>query len=143
MYKVYPREEYLLLNGQRLERIEALESCRQIFMNDEYVVKIEWGVDRYGMWQCRNEYKIWNNLNNRERKFFVPILYFRHKKESDCIIQPRLNFKFYKAKSTLGKYWNNKMKTILSKYGLIDLYKYDARNWGVCDGKPLIFDYGC
>jgi hypothetical protein len=130
------------LNEEPLKR-RYTNSSRKIFLNKDYVVKVEWEEDRKGIWQCRKEKSLWDRLPMRHKKFFVPTLLFVHTKEYDYIVQPRVKIRFDKKISKREKAWDYIIGGLSEKYDLNDLYVDLAHNWGFCDGQPLIVDYGC
>ena len=130
------------LNGEPLKR-RYTNSSRKIFLNKDYVVKVEWEEDRTRLWQCRKEKSLWKILSMRHRKFFVPTLLFVHTREYDYVVQPRVKIRFEKKISKRQNAWDDIIGDISYKYGLDDLYVDLWHNWGFCEGRPLIVDYGC
>lgn len=132
----------LYLNGKRLKRIYT-NSSRKIYLNKDYVVKVEWDDERDGLWQCKKESRIWKRLPMRHRAFFVPTLKYSNTKEYDYVIQPRVKVRFEKNIPKREKAWDYIIGDLVDRYDLRDLYVDLQNNWGFCNGQPLIVDYGC
>ena len=130
------------LNGERLQR-RYTRSSRKIYLNKDYVIKVEWQEDRTGLWQCRKEKSLWKRLPMRHRRFFVPTLEGVHTKEYDYVIQPRVKVRFEKSIPKREKAWDYIIGDLSQRYNLSDLFVDLQHNWGFCNGQPLIVDYGC
>ena len=131
----------VFLNGELLKKLSRPKSCRKIYSNEEYIVKVEWD-DKYYMSQCKQENDLWKLIDRRDKKFFLPILYFKETKRYDVVIQPRIEMKMYKKKETFEKFWKQGVDRMVRKYKLDDLESCELKNWGIWNGKPVIFDYG-
>ena len=138
--RVTPTSVYL--NGEKLKRM-YLRSSRQIYMNDKYVVKVELKEDRGSFRQCRSENTLWKRVSRKDRKYFVPILAYKHTKEYDYVIQPRVKIRFYNNEEKLARLWDEfYLDEITRKYDLSDLFPDLPCNWGIVDKQVIIVDYG-
>lgn len=137
----YNRElDVAYLNGEKLIRSSGKDESRKIFINGDYIVKIEDKSSYHS--QCQAEFRLWNKIQNRDRKYFVPILYFTRRKEWSAVIQPFLRIKKYNSERTSNKYYKMGIERMERKYNIDDLCNWCGCNWGVVNGHPVIYDYG-
>lgn len=142
--KIFLNPLSIYLNGEKLRRKES-EGSREIFFNDKYVVKFE-DTKEYPYSQCKNEYRIWKELKDSERKHFAPIIKYGKFRKYDYIVQPRfkaIRFPMYPERNPIYvKAWNEVICDLADKYNLGDLMSDLGCNWTVYKGNPLILDYG-
>ncbi len=110
--------------------------CRDIFYDDEYVVKVENKDGEYFSNQNGQEYSRWKNvIEKSDKKYFAPCLKYCEA----YLIQKRIpNRTFKRTDSVRELVWS-----LSKKYDLCDVEGDENKNWLMADSRtPCIFDYG-
>ncbi|SRR5258706_4342332 len=144
-FNVEINDSSVILNGEKLKR-KTTGSSRKIYLGKNYVVKIEDDseyCDRWRLHQCTNEYELWKSLPKSERKYFVPILKYKHTEEYNYVIQPRLKLITKGSVSKIEKGFAIIYK-LIKKYDFNDIMEFGdiTNNWAFSNGQPIINDYG-
>ena len=73
----------------------------------------------------------------------MPTLFYKHTKEWDYVVQPRVKIRFYKNEEKLMSLWEKfNLSEITDKYNLNDLFSDLPCNWGMVNKQAMIIDYG-
>ena len=145
-FKVKVTKTQVFINGTPAKR-RYTGGSRRVFSWKNYIIKIEWEKEEFGtnrsfFHQCRNEYRIWKRLSKKDKKIFVPILKYKHTKEYDYVIQPKIKIPNSQNKIHEDIY-NKIVESICNKYKLGDLFPDLDCNWKVVSkNKVIIWDYG-
>ena len=110
------------------------KSCRHIYRANNILIKIDTGEDDpLDMEQCQNEINTLKSINDRDLKYFQPIIAYGH----GWVAQEFVEF----DESLREEYWRV-IYNICEKYGFTDIYI--GNNWGVrkSDNQPVIYDFG-
>lgn len=129
------------LNNQLLKKKKILwyTHCREIFLNDNYVVKVVFDEeDISSMNQNVLEYNKWKKISKKKDSiYFAPVFFCE--KNGLYLVQKRYYFTSHRRNDDI----RNKIKSLCKKYDIGDVPHYENRNWAMI-GKnmPIIYDYG-
>lgn len=116
--------------------------------DDNFVIKIS--KNRTGKYQSRTENYIFNNIDEKYKKYFCPIVWYR---ENMVVMRKALPFtEMLGVKhGNIFEFTNIKpdseffqtLKKIARHYDLLYPDVKTISSWGILDNKPVLIDYGC
>jgi hypothetical protein len=119
-------------NGKKAKYTPHGTNGRNVYMTKDYVIK----VDDNGY--HHDDMGVWMQIEPEDQQYFVPCIAQGETEDGTrWSVQPFVNF------NTRESAKNDNARAIvyelIDKYNLSDMH---SDNWGVIDGKPIIFDYG-
>jgi hypothetical protein len=132
----------VLIDDTKAKRI-CKDCTRLVYRIGSNVIKIETDDDgwRNRFHQCRSEYRKWTKkISVSDRKYFVPILEYKHLDMYDYVIEPFIKMKKGRASEQI----ESKIYELCDKYNINDIIKGIQCNWSISaeTGLPVLFDYG-
>lgn len=122
--------ELVTCNGKKAKHTPHNTYGREVYMLEkEYVIKLD--VNGY----YHDDMGIWESIEPEDREYFVPCL--AEGETDDGIrwsVQPYVQLKGRKTAKA-----ESIVEQLIYKYDLHDMHE---SNWAMCNGKPIIFDYG-
>ncbi len=117
-------------------------------INDDYVMKVSKG--KTGNYQCRTENYIYTNIQEKNKKYFCPIIWY---KKGMIVMRKAVPFTeiIGHKHGSIFEYTNIKadslffknIKKIARHYDLLYPDIKAISSWGILDEKPILIDYGC
>lgn len=134
-------KDWVYINGIKSKKkyMESWYHSREIFYNDEFVVKLSPDNGLSGTDQNLQERGIWKTISKDRfySQYFAPSIYCHNK--GLFLVQKRLYFTSHKRTETV----RNLVENLSKKFNLEDIDSTSNKNWamiGFCH--PVIFDYG-
>lgn len=147
---IYIDEDTIIFNGKEIKREEFDYNycCRNIFITNEFVIKIDKKEDIENGWtsQSKKERDLWMRLGDSEyKKYFLPILYSKKIKEigSWANVQKKINIDYceFDNRYERDNEFYELVTNISRQFRLYDIN--ESRNATIdSGGNLLIFDYG-
>jgi len=134
------------IDGVKYKWDEQKSYTRKLFFlpRVDIILKLERYRERDGE-QCAKENFLWKTMDEKDRKFFIPVLQYGEDFGCPYVIQPRFrNMRFpkdYKESVRHVNAWKNVIQKLGNKYQIADLDDWGG-NWTIHKGIPLIYDYG-
>lgn len=124
-------------------------ASRMVYEFDEnFVIKIS--KNRTGKYQSRTENYIFNDIDEKYKKYFCPIVWY---KENMIVMRKALPFTemLGVSRGNIFEFTNIKpdseffqtLKKIAKHYDLLYPDIKTISSWGILDKKPVLIDYGC
>lgn len=132
-------DDWAYIGGERLKKKVLRKSlhCRDIFYNDDIVIKVPTKTEGYDDGQSLREFELWKfEIEKEDKVYFAPILKY---KSDEYIVQKRIKMKSRKRINSDSDI----IHKMCEKYNIDDLYGRPD-NWCINyeTNLPCIFDYG-
>lgn len=136
------RKYVVKYKGQYILPDNSLDGVRTKYIVGKHILKVE--TDKNELYShIKREVKIFKSLDDADRPYFVPLVYWNYKKK--YVVQRFIELE--ESPEIVKKKDKKLIEKLIDKYNLVDVAVDSyGHNWNWAynklTGRPIIFDYG-